>query len=74
MRRVLGFTNNADAVYLHAGTIRDLYYARRIGSGYTTPMPISELDTPMRDDAPFISADEHYMMYAHANDIYETTR
>jgi hypothetical protein len=67
-------TNNADAVYLHAGTIRDLYYARRTGATFTPLAPIGELNTPLRDSAPFISADEHYLMYAHANDIYETTR
>lgn len=67
-------TNNADAVYFHAGNIRDLYYAKRVGNAYTTPMPITELNTSVRDDAPFISADEHYLLYAHANDIYETTR
>jgi hypothetical protein len=67
-------TNHADAVYAHGGTIRDLYYARRAGDAYTPPAPIGEINTPGRDSAPFVSADEHYLLYAHANDIYETTR
>jgi len=37
-------------------------------------MPITELHTSVRDDAPFTSAGKHYLLYAHANDIYETTR
>jgi WD40 repeat protein len=67
-------TNNAETVYFHAGSVRDLYYATRTGTTYTAPVPISQLNTPGRDDAPFISADEHYLLYAHANDLYETTR
>lgn len=67
-------TNNADAVYFHAGNVRDLYYAKRAGNAYTAPVPISELNTPMRDDGPFVSADEHHLMYGHAGDIYETMR
>lgn len=67
-------TSNADAVYVHAGTIRDLYYARRTGNTFTLLTPIGELNTAGRDSAPFVSADEHHLMYAHANDIYETTR
>jgi hypothetical protein len=67
-------TNNADAVYVQGGTIRDLYYARRTGTTFTPLAPIGELNTPLRDSGPFVSADEHYLMYAHANDIYETTR
>lgn len=67
-------TNNADAVYVHGGAIRDLYYARRTGTTYSPLTPIGELNTPVRDSAPFVSADEHYLLYAHASDIYETTR
>jgi len=67
-------TNNADAVYFHAGSVRDLYYAKRSGNAYTAPAPISELNTAMRDDGPFVSADEHHLMYGHTGDIYETSR
>lgn len=46
----------------------------RRGGPYTAPAPISELNTAMRDDGPFVSADEHHLMYGHAGDIYETSR
>jgi hypothetical protein len=67
-------TNGAEAVYLHAGSVRDLYHAKRIGAAYMPPMPIVELDTASRESSPFISADEHYLMFARANDIYDTIR
>jgi len=67
-------TNRADAVYFHAGTIRDLYYARRDGDVYTQPVPLTELNTSGRDSAPFVSADEHYLVWARADDLFEATR
>jgi hypothetical protein len=67
-------TNHADAVYFHAGAVRDLYYATRAGAGFTTPVPITELDTAARDDAPFVSADEHLLLFARGGDLFETAR
>jgi len=67
-------TNGANAVYFHANNPRDLYVSHRQGSSFTTPVPISELDTVTRDSGPFISADERYLVFGHDGDIYESTR
>jgi len=67
-------TNHADAVYFHAGTVRDLYYATRTGDTFTTPVPLTELNTAGRDDAPFVLGDERHLLFARDGDIYETSR
>jgi len=68
-------TNGGAIIYFHAGTTRDLYVARRMGNGnYTTPSPVTELNTAGRDAAPFVSADDKYMMFERDGDIFETSR
>jgi len=67
-------TNHADVVYLHAGPTRRLYYTRREAGSYTKPVPISELESPERNSAPFVLEGEHYMLFARGNNIYEATR
>lgn len=46
--------NGAASVYLHAGSVRDLYVAYRQGATFTVPAPIDELNTSGRDAAPFL--------------------
>jgi len=68
-------TNHADVVYLHAGNAeRKLYYTRREAGSYTKPELIMELDTQVRNSAPFVLPDEHYMLFSRGLDIYEATR
>jgi hypothetical protein len=67
-------TDNANTVYLHAGSPRDLYVASRQGQGFTTPVPITELNTGGRDAAPFVGADDRYLAFERAGDLFETTR
>jgi hypothetical protein len=67
-------TNNANAVYFHAGTVRDLYVAYRQGNTFSAPVPIAELNTTARDAAPFISADERYLAFEKAGELFEATR
>ncbi|HEX5060411.1 MAG TPA: hypothetical protein VFV99_13680 [Kofleriaceae bacterium] len=68
-------TNNGDILYFHAGNTRDIYVATRKPNGqYNMPKPVTELNTSSRDAAPFVSADDKYMLFERAGDIYETTR
>lgn len=68
-------TNGGDVMYFHAGATRDLYRAVRKGNGtYTTPALVTELNTATRDAAPFVSADDKYMLFEHDGDIYESSR
>lgn len=62
-----------DVIYFHAGTVRDLYRMRWTGSAYSTPEPVTELNTPQRDADPFINGDETYMLYDCNGEICETT-
>jgi len=66
-------TNGANAVYLQANNPRDLYVARKQGPDFTA-VPIPELNTTTRDSAPFISADERYIVFGHDGDLFESTR
>jgi hypothetical protein len=67
-------TNNAATVYLHGGMTRDLYVAYRQGATFTTPVPVTELNTASRDAAPFISADGTRLLFERAGELYESTR
>ena len=67
-------TDHADTVYFHAGPTRDLYYAMRMGDGFTPPKAITELNTSGRDSAPFVSADGCYLLFARENTIYQASR
>jgi hypothetical protein len=68
-------TNGGATIYFHAGATRDLYVAyRQMNGTYTTPSPVVELNTAARDAAPFVSADDKYMIFERAGDIFETTR
>jgi hypothetical protein len=67
-------TDGAATVYLHGGATRDLYVAYRQGATFTTPVPITELDTASRDAAPFISADGTRLLFERAGELYESTR
>lgn len=60
-------------LYLHAGAVRDLFVARRNGTGFSTATPISELDTAGRDAAPFVTGDEKHLVFERDGQIYEST-
>jgi hypothetical protein len=68
-------TNGAAIVYLHAGGTRDIYVAYKKGNGtYTTPVPVTELNTVDRDAAPFVSQDDKHMIFERTSDLYESSR
>jgi hypothetical protein len=60
-------------LYLHANAVRDLFVARKNGTGFTTATPITELDTTGRDAAPFVSGDEKGLVFERDGQIYEST-
>ena len=57
-----------------------IYYAKRVHDGsttpeYTTPVLVPELNVlGGRNSGPFVSEDEHSLIFSHAYGIYETTR
>lgn len=64
----------AGDIYLHAGAgARDLFISRKNANGYALATPITELNTPGRDAAPFVSADEKHLVIDVNDDIYEST-
>jgi hypothetical protein len=67
-------TDGAAAVYFHAGATRDLYVAYRMGTTFTAPQPIAELNTAGRDAAPSINAANNRLVFERDTDLYETTR
>jgi Tol biopolymer transport system component len=67
-------TNGAAAVYLHGGATRDIYVAYRQGTTFTTPVPVTEVNTASRDAAPFISADGTRLVFERSGELYESTR
>jgi hypothetical protein len=66
--------NGAATVYLHAGSVRDLYVAYRQGTSFTAPAPVAELNTPVRDAAPFLSPDGARLAFERDGDLYEASR
>lgn len=68
-------TNDAQTIYFHAGATRDLYVAHLQGNGtYTTPAPVTALNTTGRDAAPFVLQSDRYLIFDRDGDIYEVTR
>ncbi len=66
--------NGAASVYLHAGSIRDLYVAYRQGATFTAPARIDELSTSARDAAPSLSVDGAHLAFERDGDLYEASR
>jgi hypothetical protein len=68
-------TNGAATIYFHAKPSRDIYVAHRNPNGsFTTPTPVSELNTASRDACPFVLQADDYMIFERAGDIFESTR
>lgn len=67
--------DGARVVYFHLGQPRQLYVSRLQDDGrYGQPSRVEELDIPDRTADPFITGDEHYMIYNCVNSICDTTR
>lgn len=67
-------TDGGATVYLHAGAPRDVYVSHYTNGHYSTPTMVTELYSDVRDAAPFVSAHDDHLVYAHAGDLYETSR
>jgi Tol biopolymer transport system component len=68
-------TNGGAVMYFHAGATRDIYMTVRKANGtYNTPVLVTELNTTLRDAAPFVSADDRYMVFERDGNIYQTSR
>lgn len=61
-------------LYFHADTVRNLYTSRLVGATYQPPVPITELNTAARESGPFVSEDEHHLMFSQDGKIVESTR
>jgi hypothetical protein len=68
-------TNGGAVIYFHAGLMRDVFVAIRTPDRtYSTPLPVSELNTLLRDAAPFVLQDNRHLLFERSNNIYETWR
>lgn len=64
----------AGDLYFHADSTRNLYVARKQGTAFGTPTPVTEFNTTGRDAAPCVSADERHIMFERNGEIYEAFR
>jgi len=67
-------TNNADAIYFHADSTRNIYVVKKMGLTWSAPQLVTDVSTPTRDAAPFVTQSDNYMMFEHDNQLYETSR
>jgi hypothetical protein len=58
------------------GVDEDLYMATRTTTAlpFSTPTPITELDTPAAEDDPWVSPDGHHIVFERAGQLYEASR
>ncbi|MDQ3367689.1 MAG: hypothetical protein M3680_19885 [Myxococcota bacterium] len=65
----------AGDLYFHADTDRNLYVARKAGTGYDPPVPVAELNTVGgRDAAPFVLGADQRLLFERNGELYESTR
>jgi hypothetical protein len=67
-------TNDANVVYFHADGTRNIYRSTKVGLMLTTPVPVTEVNTNMRDAAPATDQADDYMIFERENQLYETSR
>ena len=67
-------TNGAATVYFHSGSVRDLYVSRLAAGVYSTPVPVTELNTSGRDASPYINAADDRIVFDRDGDLYEAAR
>jgi hypothetical protein len=68
-------TDDAQTVYFHVGTTRDIVVAhRQTGGVFDTPTPVAELNTAGRDAAPFVAVNDRYLVFEYEGDLRETAR
>jgi hypothetical protein len=67
-------TNGANVVYFHADTPRNIYRSTKVGLSWSTPVPVTEVNTAMRDAAPATDEADDYMIFERENQLYETSR
>lgn len=64
----------AGDLYFHADSARNVYVARKQGTGFGSPINVTELNTTGRDAAPFVAPDERHLMFERDGQIYEAFR
>lgn len=65
---------SAGDVYYHAGTTRDLFVIRRLGTAFGAAMPLDDFNTSGREASPFIWADETRLLFERDGDLYESLK
>jgi hypothetical protein len=66
--------NGASVIYFHADPIRNIYVVTKSGNTYSAPMPVSEVNTQLRDGCPYVPQSNDVMYFERAGDLYVTTR
>lgn len=67
-------TNGADIVYFHANMVRDIYVTTKSGGSYSTPLPVTEVNTTARDGCPYVPQANNVLYFERAGDLYFTSR
>jgi hypothetical protein len=67
-------TNGANVIYFHADGTRNIYRSTKTGASWTAPVPVTDVNTAMRDAAPDVAEADDYMMFERESDLYETSR
>lgn len=67
-------TNGANVIYFHADGTRNIYRSTRAGQSWSAPVPVTDVNTAMRDAAAAIDQADDYMMFERENDLYVTSR
>lgn len=67
-------TNGAALVYFHADPVRNIYVATKIGAGYGAPVPVSEVNTTVRDGCPYVPQSNDVLLFERAGDLYYSSR
>ncbi|MFN0247741.1 MAG: TolB family protein [Kofleriaceae bacterium] len=67
-------SNGASIVYFHADPTRNIYVATKTGNSYTAPVPVSEVNTDLRDACPYAPQSNDVLYFERAGDLYVTTR
>ncbi len=67
-------TNGASTVYFHADTTRNIYVVSKVGLGWSSPVPVTEVNGATRDAAPFVTQSDDYILFERDGQLYETRR
>ena len=67
-------SNGANVVYFHADPVRNIYVSTKTGNTYSAPVPVTEVNTSLRDGCPFVPQANDVLYFERNGDLYYTSR